>query len=75
MDALYNYITDPNTIVSLIIFVFWLGVMYSKFLWKLKELDNRLKKIEDLDLDQILTKIQTNLEWIMNKLDKLDKIN
>lgn len=75
MDALYNYITDPNTIVSLIIFVFWLGVMYSKFLWKLKELDNRLKKIEDLDLDQILTKIQTNLEWIMNKLDKLDKNN
>jgi len=75
MDALYSYITDPNTIVSLIIFVFWLGAMYSKFLWKLKELDNRLKKIEDLDLDQILTKIQTNLEWIMNKLDKLDKNN
>lgn len=64
MDVIYNYITDPNTIVSLIVFIFWLGVLYSTVIWKLKELEKRIDKIEDLDLDARLSKIQTDIDWI-----------
>ena len=35
---------------------------------KLKELEKRIDKIEDLDLDSRLTEIQTNLKWIMERL-------
>lgn len=68
MEILYNYITDPNTIVSLIAFIFWLWVIYSNVIGKLKVLEKRIDKIEDLDLDSRLTEIQTNLKWIMEKL-------
>ena len=68
MEVLYNYITDPNTIVSLVVFIFWLWAIYSNVIWKLKELEKRIDKIEDLDLDSRLTEIQTNLKWIMERL-------
>ena len=68
MEVFYNYISDPNTIVSLIVFIFWLWVIYSNFLGKLREMEERLKKLEDLDLGWTLKEIQTNLRWIMDKL-------
>lgn len=68
MEVLYNYITDPNTIVSLVVFIFWLWAIYSNVIGKLKELEKRIDKIEDLDLDSRLTEIQTNLKWIMERL-------
>jgi hypothetical protein len=35
---------------------------------RLKEIEKRVDKIEDLDLDSRLTEIQTNLKWIMERL-------
>lgn len=68
MEVFYNYISDPNTIVSLIVFIFWLWAIYSNFISKLREMEERLKKLEDLDLGWTLKEIQTNLRWIMDKL-------
>ena len=68
MEQFYNYITDPWTIFSFIIFVFWLGVTWAKLNADLKAIEKRVDKIEDLDLDSRLTEIQTNLKWIMEKL-------
>ena len=68
MDGIIKYVTSPDVIVSFIIFVFWLGATWSNLNAKLKELENRIDKIEALDLDARLTEIQTNLRWIMEKL-------
>lgn len=68
MEILYNYITDPNTIVSLVVFIFWLWVIYSNVIGKLRELEKRIDKIEDLDLDSRLTEIQTNLRRVIERL-------
>jgi hypothetical protein len=38
---------------------------------KLKELEKRIDKIEDLDLDSRLTEIQTNLRWVIEKLKEI----
>lgn len=72
MDQLYSYITSPETIVSFIIFVFWLWAIYTNITGKLKELENRLTKLEDLDLDSRLTKMQTDIDWIRTTLDNLN---
>jgi hypothetical protein len=68
MDWLYNYLTNPSTIVNIIVLIFWLWVTRANLNTKLKELEKRIDKIEDLDLDSRLTEIQTNLKWIMEKL-------
>lgn len=44
---------------------------WSKLNTELKEIERRVNKIEDLDLDRRLTEIQTNLKWIMDKMEKL----
>ena len=68
MDGIYNYLTNPANIVSFVIFVFWLGMTWANLNSKLKEIEKRVDKIEDLDLDSRLTEIQTNLKRIMEKL-------
>ena len=73
MEALYNYITSPETIVSFVIFVFWLWAVYKDITTKQKDFDKRLEKIEDLDLDSRLTRMETILEYIRVTLDELKK--
>ena len=70
MDSLYNYITDPNTIVSFVIFVFGLWATWSNLNWRIKSLE---KKTEEIDITKIETKlaeIQTDLQWIKEELNK-----
>lgn len=68
MENLYNYLSDPSTIVNIVVIVFWLGMTWANLNSKLKEIEKRVDKIEDLDLDSRLTEIQTNLKWIMERL-------
>ena len=68
MEAFYDYITNPWTIVTFIVFVFWLWATWSNFNGKQKELERRIDKIEDLDLEKILTEIQINVRWVMEKM-------
>lgn len=73
MEALYNYITAPETIVSFVIFVFWLWAVYKDITTKQKDIEKRLEKIEDLDLDSRLTRMETILEYIRVTLDEFKK--
>lgn len=70
MDARIDYIFNPQTLVSLVIFVFGLWAAWSNLNWKQKELERRIQKIEDLDLDNRLTRMEANLDWIRATLEK-----
>lgn len=73
MDNLYNYLTDPTTIINAVVLVFTLWVTRANLNTKLKELEKRIEKIEDLDLDSRLTKMQVDLDRIKTVLDELKK--
>ena len=75
MEQFYNYITDPWTIVSFVVFVFWLWATWSNLNWRLKECEKRLDKLEELDLDSRLTRMEANLEWIRTTLEKLEHLH
>ena len=68
MENLFNYITNPATIINIIVIIFWLWMTWANLNTKLKDIEKRVDKIEDLDLDSRLTEIQTNLKRIMEKL-------
>ena len=70
MDARLDYIFNPQTLVSMVIFVFGLWAAWSSLNWKQKELERRIQKIEDLDLDNRLTRMEANLDWIRATLEK-----
>lgn len=73
MEAIYNYITENA--ITFISFIFWLWVAWSTLKWEIKELRQRLEKIEDLDLDSRLTRMEANLDWIRTTLEKLDNLH
>ena len=73
MEELYNYVFNPQTLVSLIMFVFGLGVAWSNLNWRLRDLERRLQKIEEADLDTKLREIKVDLDWIKKELQKLSK--
>lgn len=73
MDNLYNYLTDPTTIINAVVLIFTLWVTRANLNTKLKELEKRIEKIEDLDLDSRLTKMQVDLDRIKTVLDELKK--
>ena len=75
MEQFYNYITDPWTIVSFVVFIFWLWATWSNLNWRLKECEKRLDKLEELDLDSRLTRMEANLEWIRTTLEKLEHLH
>ena len=68
MDTRINYIFSPQTLVSIVVFVFWLWMTRANLNSKLKDIEKRVDKIEDLDLDSRLTEIQTNLRRVIERL-------
>lgn len=68
MENLFNYITNPATIINIVVIIFWLWMTWANLNTKLKDIEKRVDKIEDLDLDSRLTEIQTNLKRIMERL-------
>ena len=75
MEQLFNYITSPDTIISLVIFMFTLWWAWSTINSKQKDLERRIEKIEELDLDSRLTRMETTLEYIRASLEKLEKLH
>lgn len=62
------------TLVALWGFLWKLSAEVSKFQkeveMELKSHDERIKELEELDLKEILTRIETNLDRIMKKMDE-----
>lgn len=73
MEERMIYLTNPANLISLVIFIFWLGVSWSNLNWKDKELERRIEKIENLDLDNRLTRMEANLDWIRSAIEELRK--
>lgn len=70
MDSLYNYITDPWTLVSLVVFVFWLWATWSSLNARIKELEKRADEIDVTKIETKLAEIQTDLQRIKEELNK-----
>ncbi len=73
MDEVMKYISNPETIVSLIIFIFWLGATWSNLNWRIKNLE---KKTEEIDISKIETKlaeILVDIQRIKMEMSKKDK--
>ena len=73
MEQFYNYITDPSTLISFIVFVFWLGATWSSLNGRLKDCEKRLEKLEEADLGTKLAEILTDIQWIKSELQKMSK--
>lgn len=70
MNSLYEFITDPSTLVEFIVFVFWLWATRSNLNWRLKELEKKTEEIDWIKIETKLAEIQKDLQRIKEELNK-----
>lgn len=75
MNSFVEYISNPAVIVEAVVFIFTLGVTWSNLNNKIKDTERRLQKLEELDLDSRLTRMETTLDYIKTTLEKLDRLH
>ena len=71
MDAFYEYITNPWTLVSFVVFVFWLWAMWSKLNWRIKALEDKVEELDAAKIEAKLAEILTDLARIKEELKKV----
>lgn len=70
MNSLYEFITDPWTLVEFIVFVFWLWATWSNLNGRIKNLEKKTEEIDVTKIETKLAEIQTDLQRIKEELNK-----
>lgn len=70
MDPIIEYITSPSSIVSFIIFVFWLWATWSNLNWRVKQLEKTVAEFDIIGIKTTLKEIQKDIEWIRSEMKK-----
>lgn len=67
---LQQRLLQPQTLISIIGFIFGLGVVWATLNNKINMLEKKIQEVDNLDLNTKLAQIQTDIEWIKAKLSK-----
>lgn len=62
-------LSEPETIISIVAFIFSLWWVWATLNNRIKELEMKMKEIDGLWLEAKLAQIMTDLEWIKTKLE------
>lgn len=62
-------LSEPETIISIVAFIFSLWWVWATLNNRIKELEWKMKEIDWLGLEAKLAQIMTDLEWIKTKLE------
>ena len=65
-----EYITNPWTIVSLLVFTFWLGWTYISINSRLNALEEFQHTINIVEIQKTLSQIQVDVSRIKKEIDK-----
>ena len=74
MTKIKDYLTNPQTIISFIIFVFWLGMVWANTNNRLTILEQKQEEFNVIEIQTQLAEINKNIAWIQKDIEWL-KIN
>lgn len=72
MDNLYNFLTDPWTLIEFVVFVFGLWATWSNLNSRIKELEKKTEEIDVTKIETKLAEIQTDLQRVKMELQKIN---
>ena len=70
MNRIKDYLTNPTTWISIIVFIFWLGGIYATTNNRISELEKKYAEMDLVKIQTTLSQIQTDIEWIKKSLVK-----
>ena len=68
MQKRKEYITNPATIVTIIVFVFGLWVSWTTLNGRINKLEEFRDSVNMVEIQATLSQIQTDIQWIKNSL-------
>jgi len=69
MKQVFDYLRRPETIWKIIVWLVFLWIMWANMNNKWDNIDKRMDKIESIDIQSRLAKIETDLSWIRATLE------
>lgn len=73
MEWLYEWITNPSTLINIVVLIFGVGTTWANLNNRIKKVEEKSDRIDSAKIEAKLAEIQTDLAWIKNELNKLDK--
>lgn len=70
MNNLYEWITNPSTLINIIVVIFGAGSTWANLNNKIKKLEEKSDRIDATKIETKLAEIQTDLQWIKAELNK-----
>lgn len=70
MDWIYEWITNPSTIINIVVLVFGVGTTWANLNNRIKKVEEKSDRIDATKIEAKLAEIQTDLQWIKAELNK-----
>jgi len=70
MTKIKDYLTNPATRISLIVFIFWIGAVWGSLNSRIEQIEKNVNEIDLVKIQTTLSQIQTDIERIKKTLVK-----
>lgn len=70
MNNFYEWISNPSTIINIVVLVFGVGTTWANLNNRIKKVEEKAERIDATNIEAKLAEIQTDLAWIKNELNK-----
>lgn len=64
----YEYFTSPATVISLLVFIFWIWVTWGSLNARINRLEEFKSDVNIVEIQKDLSEIKANVAWIMNDM-------
>ena len=70
MEKIRDYLTNPATRISFIVFIFWIGAVWGTLNSRIEALEKNVSEIDVVSIQSQLSAIQSDLQRIKYQLQK-----
>ena len=70
MTKIRDYLMNPATRISFLVFVFWIGVVRWSLNNRIEQIEKNVNEMDLVKIQTTLSQIQTDIEWIKKSLIK-----
>lgn len=70
MDGLYEWITNPSTLINIVVLIFGVGTTWANLNNRIRKVEEKADKIDATKIEAKLAEIQTDLQWIKAELNR-----
>jgi hypothetical protein len=73
MQKIKDYLTNPATRISFIVFVFWIWAVWANTNSRIDILEQKVNKIDQIWIETQLAELKIDMQWIKTTLEEIKR--